>query len=119
MQFKCFQLHIIFERLRVFKFLVKLDKQCVKALQITVILLTEDTKLSLLVFKISEQVLLLIHILYMLFLLQVNNFFCDLNFLHENLISYLNFAMIYFWESIFTIFNLLASDAGLLCFSSL
>ena len=49
--------------------------------------LTEDTKRNLLVFKISEQLLLLIHILYMLLLLEVNNFFCDLNFLHENLIS--------------------------------
>lgn len=50
--------------------------------------LTEDTKRNLLVFKISEQLLLLIHILYMLLLLEVNNFFCDLNFLHENLISF-------------------------------
>lgn len=57
-----------------------------KALQIIVIL-HEDTKYSLPVFKIREQVLVLIHILYMLLLLQVNNFFCDLNFLHENLIS--------------------------------
>ena len=49
--------------------------------------LTEDTKRNLLVFKISEQLLLLIHILYMLLLLEVNNSFFDLNFLHENLIS--------------------------------
>ena len=87
MQFKCFQLHFIFERVKVFKFLVKLDKQCVKALQIIVILLTEDTKRSLEVFKMSEQVLLLVHILYMLLLLHINNSFCDLNFLYENLIS--------------------------------
>ena len=64
LQFKCFQLHFIFERVKVFKFLVKLDKQCVKAIQIIVILLTEDTKHSLAVFKMSEQVLLLVHILY-------------------------------------------------------
>ena len=88
LQFKCFQLHFIFERVKVFKFLVKLDKQCVKALQIIVILLTEDTKHSLAVFKISEQVLLLVHILYMLLLLQINNSFCDLNFLYKNLISH-------------------------------
>ena len=87
MQFKCFQLHFIFERVKVFKFLVKLDKQCVKAIQIIVILLPEDTKHSLAVFKMSEQVLLLVHILYMLLLLHINNSFCDLNFLYENLIS--------------------------------
>ena len=87
MQFKCFQLHFIFERVKVFKFVVKLDKQCVKAIQIIVILLTEDTKHSLAVFKMSEQVLLLVHILYMLLLLHINNSFCDLNFLYENLIS--------------------------------
>ena len=87
MQFKCFQLHFIFERVKVFKFLVKLDKQCVKAIQIIVILLTEDMKHSLAVFKMSEQVLLLVHILYMLLLLHINNSFCDLNFLYENLIS--------------------------------
>ena len=87
MQFKCFQLHFIFERVKVFKFLVKLDKQCVKAIQIIVILLTEYTKHSLAVFKMSEQVLLLVHILYMLLLLHINNSFCYLNFLYENLIS--------------------------------
>ena len=37
--------------------------------------------------KTSYQVILLVHILYMLLLLQVhtNNFFCDLNFLYEYL----------------------------------
>ena len=63
---------------------------------------TEDTKYSLPVFKISEQVLLLIHILYMLLLLQVNNFFCDLNFLHENLILILFYVLLKFRDDLFS-----------------
>ena len=53
-QFKCFQLHFIFERVKVLKFVVKLDKQCVKAVQIIVMLLTEDTNRSLPVKSVNK-----------------------------------------------------------------
>ena len=68
----------------------KCENRAGKALQFYIISLTEDTKRTSPVIKTSYQVILLVHILYMLLLLQVhiNNFFCDLNFLYEYLISH-------------------------------
>ena len=52
-----------------------------------IILFTEDTEHSLPVFiKPVNKFLLSKHILYTLLLLQVKNFFCDLNVLYEYLI---------------------------------
>ena len=74
--------------MKVSKFLGKLEKQCVSALQMNAISLTEGTKRSLPVKEVNKCNIFSILMMFVLLLLQVNKFFsCDFNFLYEYLIS--------------------------------